>query len=120
MVAPAGPSNRKSPKAPQSAELARALQPDARVELPPEVHPDVVVLRLIGTLAPFRRWEHRALHLQLRRLVAQADEQTLLTLTAAVLKRVAQLPPAASRPEARAPARKRVSTGRRRRADDRS
>jgi len=49
---------------------------------------DVTAARLLSDLPAYRRWDNRPLNRQLRQLVAELDEQTLMSLTAHAVQRM--------------------------------
>lgn len=50
---------------------------------------DASVARMLSDLPGFCRWENRPLPRRLRQLLAELDEQTLMSLTAQALKQIA-------------------------------
>lgn len=56
---------------------------------------DVSAARLLSDVPAFNRWEQRPLNRQLKQLIAELDEQTLLSLTAHAVKQVASGPTSA-------------------------
>ncbi len=58
---------------------------------------DVSAARLLSELPAYRRWDNRPLNRQLRRLIAELDEQTLMSLTAHAVKRMTAGPARARR-----------------------
>ena len=51
-------------------------------------HTDVSAARLLSDLPAFRRWESRPLNRQLKQLICELDEQTLMSLTAHAVQRI--------------------------------
>ncbi len=51
-------------------------------------HTDVTAARLLSDLPAFGRWDNRPLNRQLRQLLAEMDEQTLMSLTAHAVQRI--------------------------------
>jgi hypothetical protein len=52
-------------------------------------HGDVTAARLLSDLPAYGRWDNRPLNRQLRQLLAGLDEQTLMSLTAHAVGRIA-------------------------------
>ena len=50
---------------------------------------DASVARMLSDLPGFQRWENRPLPRRLRHLLAELDEQTLMSLAAQALKQIA-------------------------------
>lgn len=53
--------------------------------------------RLLSDLPAYRRWDNRPLNRQLKQLVAEMDEQTLMSLTAHAVQRMTTGPKRARR-----------------------
>lgn len=53
---------------------------------------DVSAARLLSNVPAFNRWENRPLNRQLKQLIAELDEQTLLSLTAHAVKQITSGP----------------------------
>jgi hypothetical protein len=53
---------------------------------------DVTVARLLSDLPAFGRWNNRPLPRQIKQMLKEMDEQTLMSLTAHALKRIATGP----------------------------
>lgn len=58
---------------------------------------DVSAARLLSNMPQFNRWENRPLNRQLKQLIANLDEQTLLSLTAEAVERIHSGPTPARR-----------------------
>lgn len=58
---------------------------------------DVTATRLLPDLPAFHRWDQRPLNRQLKQLLAEMDEQTLMSLTAQALQQIASGPIPAKR-----------------------
>jgi hypothetical protein len=52
-------------------------------------HTDVTAARLLSELPAFGQWDNRPLNRQLKQLLAGMDEQTLMSLTAHAVQRIA-------------------------------
>lgn len=53
--------------------------------------------RLLSDLPAYQKWDNRPLNRQLRQLVAELDEQTLMSLTAHAVQRISSGPTRARR-----------------------
>ncbi len=53
---------------------------------------DVSAARLLSNVPAFNRWENRPLNRQLKQLIAELDEQTLLSLAAHAVKQISSGP----------------------------
>ena len=51
-------------------------------------HGNVTAARLLSDLPAYGRWDNRPLNRQLRQLVAELDEQTLMSLTVHAVQRI--------------------------------
>lgn len=51
-------------------------------------HMDVSAARLLSDLPAFSRWESRPLNRQLKQLIGELDEQTLMSLAAHAVRRI--------------------------------
>lgn len=60
-------------------------------------HTDVTAARLLSDLPAFSRWDQRPLNRQLKQLLAELDDQTLLSLTAHAVRRIVSGPGQARR-----------------------
>jgi len=58
---------------------------------------DVSAARLLSIMPEFNQWEHRPLNRQLKQLIAELDEQTLMSLTAHAVKQITSGPAPAKR-----------------------
>jgi cell division FtsZ-interacting protein ZapD len=58
---------------------------------------DVPAARLLFDLPAYGRWDHRPLNRQLKQLLAELDDQTLMSLTAHAVQRIASGPAQARR-----------------------
>lgn len=58
---------------------------------------DVSAARLLSDVPAFNRWEQRPLNRQLKQLIAELDEQTLLSLTVHAVKQITSGPTSARR-----------------------
>jgi len=60
-------------------------------------HSNVTAARLLSDLPAYHRWDNRPLNRQLKQLVAELDEQTLMSLTAHAVQRMTTGPSQARR-----------------------
>lgn len=55
-------------------------------------HTDVSTARLLSNLPAFNQWEQRPLNRQLKQLIAELDDQTLMSLTAQAVRQITSGP----------------------------